>query len=147
MFGAVLVHCAALLGVKVEAETRHPAQGSLAIGCHLPELRIGNDGPQALPICFCHHNVIGAAETATRKAGETRFARQRRAVVCCSQGAGGGEVCESAVCHLMLTGCAYFIPVVAMPVVMFFCKRANMMVIGSNVSTVMARMRCHCTFN
>jgi hypothetical protein len=41
----------------------------------------------------------------------------------------------------------YFIPVVAMPVVIDFCKKANTIEIGSKVSTVMARIRCHCTFN
>ena len=37
----------------------------------------------------------------------------------------------------------YFIPVVAMPVVIFLCKKANTTVIGKRVNTVMARIRCH----
>ncbi len=38
-------------------------------------------------------------------------------------------------------------PVVAIPVVMYLCRKAKTMVIGSSVSTVIARMRFHCTLS
>lgn len=37
----------------------------------------------------------------------------------------------------------YFIPVVSIPVAIFLRKKANTTVIGSSVSTVIARIRCH----
>src|SRR5690606_42080183 len=41
----------------------------------------------------------------------------------------------------------YFIPVVAIPVVLWRCRNANTSEMGSRVSTVMARIRFHCTLS
>jgi len=37
----------------------------------------------------------------------------------------------------------YFSPVVAIPVVTYFCKKAKTTEIGKSVRTVIARIRCH----
>ena len=54
----------------------------------------------------------------------------------------GIEEQERTIIHHQKT---YFMPELAMPVVMKRCRKAKTMVTGSSVTTVIASTKCHCT--